>query len=123
MSQQVIEKIQDLLFHVSNLTDLAEKNSVSFFSETKNWMQKVETTFIHSKIAAGAQVAVFRGILTSVDRDELIPEGLSFRRTPSRAKLKRASAMFFLQKSVDIIYSYLLQISAALGAINRENTP
>lgn len=121
MSQQVVEEIRDLLLQVSTLTELAEKQSVEFLREVKKWMKSVEAAFIRNKITLGAQIATYRGILLSVDRDGLIPEGMSFQRSPSRNKLRRAATTVFLQKTVEIMYSYLLQVSAALEAINREN--
>lgn len=119
MSQQVIDEIQNQLSQVSILTELADGRASDFFGEVKKWMKAVESIFITNKIAAGAQIATYRANLISVDHDGLIPEGLAFYRNPSRIKLKRACATVFMQKTVEVIYNYLLQISVALGDANR----
>lgn len=121
MGQEVVENIQSLLFQVSDLTDIAEKNASDFFAAVKQWLKSIEQALIKGRIAAGAQIAAYRGIMISVDRDGIIPEGLVFLRTPSRIKLRNAAAMIFLSKSVEIIYNYLATISVVLGNSNRNN--
>ncbi|MFX1476746.1 MAG: hypothetical protein ACFFCI_01315 [Promethearchaeota archaeon] len=123
MSQKLIDDLQTQLSLVSTITELAEERSPSFFNEVKDWMKVAETTLIAHKIASGAQIATFRASLISVDNDGLIPETLNFYRTPSRIKLRRAAATIFMKKTVEVIYNYLLEISAALGNKNRGNDP
>lgn len=117
----LIDDLRDKLSLVSSITGLAESRSSSFFNEVKEWMKDVETILTGNKIASGAQISAFRATLISVDYDGLIPEGFNFYTTPSRIKLKRAAATIYLQKTVEIIYNYLLHISAALGNSNRNH--
>lgn len=124
LSQQAIEEINSLLFQVSTLTELAEKQSADFFHSVRKWIKAVETVFIQNKITLGAEIATFNAILISVEHDGLIPETLAFYREPSHVKLKRAAATVFLQKTVELIYNYLLKISGAFGTnTNLKNNP
>ena len=86
-------------------------------------MKNVETILMSRRIASGAQISSFRATLISVDYDGLIPDGFSFYAAPSRIKLKRAAATIYMEKTVEIIYNYLLHMSAALGNSNRINNP
>ena len=101
---------------------MAEQKSVQLFDAVRTWMKKAESVFLQNKIPLGAQITAYRGILTSVDQDGLHPEDLAFHKTPSRVKMKRAAAMVYMQKVVQLIFSYLLQVSVAYGSNNQEIT-
>ena len=121
MKAIIIDEIQKILFEVQYLTELSENRSVHFFQEVRIWIKKVQRLFINYRLPLGAQFATFNSLMLSIENDGLIPNDLIFQKTPSRAKIRRAAATIYMQKTVELMLNFLTQMSVMLNALDNRN--
>lgn len=119
MKSEIIEEIQNVLFEVQILTELAETRTIHFFYEVRKWIKKAQKLFIDNRLPIGAQIASYNGILLSIENDGLIPKDLVFQKSPTKLKIRRAAATIYMQKTVELILNFLTQMSVMLNALEK----